>query len=148
MLATMVWALKSNEGRCNRLHYKSPCGNCFYPESYAKIVVTTTQFIADHAYPARATDQLYGGIPGKMAQHHPSTPTKPRQGGEPCAYGRRAYSRMLQRGVCQPSSSHKPRRRATNTSARVNRRTCARCSPPRPAGLRVGIGWQSERRFG
>ena len=44
---------------------------------------------------------------------------------------------MLQRWACQPSRSRQPRQRATKTSARVNRRPCARCSPPRPPTLRT-----------
>ena len=76
----------------------------------------------------------------------PKHANQDRQGGEQWVHGRRAYSRMLQRRVRQPSQSRNPRWHATNTSARMNRRTCARCSLPCPPRQRVGSWVQDSRK--
>jgi hypothetical protein len=52
---------------------------------------------------------------------------------------------MLQRRVRQLSLSREPGLRVTSTSARVNRRTCARCSPPRPPSLHVSAKYSHAR---
>jgi hypothetical protein len=52
---------------------------------------------------------------------------------------------MLQRRVRQLSLSREPGLRATNTSARVTRRTCARCSPPRPPSSHVSAKYSHAR---
>ena len=109
----------------------SPRTKKIHAESSFDYLVVAMKIIAIYAYPTGAMGHFYRENPLKLAPQLPQRANQALQGGEQCAHGRRAYSRMLQRRVRQPSLSRKPRQRATNTPARVNRRTCARCSPPR-----------------
>ena len=120
MVTCMAQGLKSNDAAVSTISQRP---KKIYPVDSHEHSTRTTKIVATYAYSTKFTGHFYCKNPLKAAPQRPNAQTKPSKGGERRVHRRRAYSRMLQRRVRQPSWSPKlsPRHRQL-AKANVKRR--------------------------